>query len=197
MNTWNLAQKWFIDTYMGGKGTPYTFEETSTAPATTESGVVINFNQTQTSNYWSFTTFSCWWHASGQIYEASANMSLILTFYDGSALTQSQLQAITASGLGVALGLNDTSFSEFDLMNPSAPSHGINLPSTLNLYAVYLLTSNIHTEPSSPVSLPTDIPYTETPQTAVPETPWPIVVMAALTLVTVALRKKSRRPSGG
>jgi hypothetical protein len=174
MKTWNFAQKWFIDTYMGGKGTPYTFEETSTPPATTASAVVISFNQTQTSDVWGWTYFQWWWGASGQIYKASATMSLILTFYDGSALAQSQLQAIAASGLGIALGLNNTSFSELDLMNPSAANHGVNIPSTLNLYAVYLLseTSNIHTQPSSPVSLPTNIPYTEAPQTALLAGSW-------------------------
>jgi hypothetical protein len=188
MNTWNLAQKWFISTYMGGQGTSYTLKETSTAPTGTQSGIVISFNQTQTSgDNWGWTNFYWWWDASGMIYRASATTSLVLTFYDGSALTQSQMQAATTHELGHALGLDYTTFSEYDLMSHVAPGHGVNLPSTLNLYAVYLLsnTKNIHSQPSSPVSLPSNIPYTNTPQTAVPEfnSTEPILLIALLSVI--------------
>ena len=45
MLTWNLAQQWFITTYMGRVGTPILFYE---ANSTSDSIVTITFNQTQT-----------------------------------------------------------------------------------------------------------------------------------------------------
>lgn len=194
MNTWNLAQKWFISTYMGGQGTSYTLKETSTAPTGTQSGIVISFNQTQTSgDNWSWTNFYWWYDTSGVIYRASATMSLVLTFYDGSALTQGQMQAMATHELGHAFGLDHTTFSEYDLMNHVAPGHGVNLPSTLNLYAVYLLskTKNIHSQPSSPVSLLADIPYANTPQTAVPEfsSTEPILLLVLVSVMGLTCRK--------
>lgn len=158
---------------------------------------MISFNQTQTSgDNWGWTSFYWWPDASGQIYKASANVSLVLTFYDGSALTQSQLQALTTHELGHALGLDHTTFSELDLMNHVSPSHSVNLPSTLNLYAVYLLskTSNMRTQPSTPVPLPSNILYTETPQTAVPEFDSTArVLLIALLSVCFVLRKRTQK----
>src|SRR3972149_10532732 len=45
MNTWNLAQQWFIMTYMGGAGRPFVFYETN---STVDSMITITFNQTHT-----------------------------------------------------------------------------------------------------------------------------------------------------
>lgn len=72
-------------------------------------------------------------------------------------------------------------------------SKGVNLPSTLNLYAVYLLskTKNIHSQPSGPISLPSNIPYTNTPQAAVPEFNWTevILLIALLSVIGFTCQK--------
>ncbi len=157
MSTWNAAQEWFIQTYEPG-GTVFQLYE---VPASTDNGVNVIFNQTQTDpDNWGIA--SCTNAYSNYVFtKVHCNISLDLAFSSGQALTQSQLQSLAAQQLGYALGLASTTFSEYDLMNHKAPSHEITLPSTLNLYAVSLLTrtNSINSLPSSPVSLPDNVPY--------------------------------------
>ncbi len=169
MNTWNAGQKWFISTYMSGQGNPYSYGEINSTP---ESGVVVSFNQTQTSgDNWGWTSYYYRYGGDKVINKVTVQISIILTFRDGSALSRTDLQATATHELGHALGLDHTHFSELDLMNHLAPGHGVTLPSSLNLYAVYLLskTNKINQQPSSPVTLPNNIPYTQLPQTALVE----------------------------
>lgn len=155
IRTWNLAQQWFINNYMAGVGKPFVFYETN---STFDSVVTVAFNQTQTTDDLGVTD----WHAlhdkQGNFQKVAVNISIDLTRNDGQVLSDDELQTLATHELGHALGLDHTTFSTTDLMNhvPNAM-----FPSTLNLYAVYLLSQSANGRdlPQQPVSLPYNIPY--------------------------------------
>jgi hypothetical protein len=86
------------------------------------------------------------------------SISLDLTTQTGRILSDSDLQILATHELGHAIGLGHTTFSAVDLMN-HVPD--VLFPSTLNLYALYLLSqsSNRNNLPKEPVTLPDYIPY--------------------------------------
>ena len=155
MSTWNTAQQWFIQTYATG-GTSFTFQQTTQPLGPSDNGITVSFNQTQT-NLSRLAASSCAEsYTNATFIVIHCNISLDLTFSTGQALNQGQLQSLAMQSLGFALGLGSTTFSEYDLMNQQSPGHEVTLPSTLNLYALSLLsqaksTSNL---PVSPISLP-------------------------------------------
>ena len=160
MTSWNSAQQWFIQTY-GTGGTAFTFQQTTQPLGPSDNGVTVAFNQTQ-ANPSSLGASSCAGSYENAVFtKIHCNISLDLTFNSGQALSQSQLQSLVMQELGFALGLGSTTFSEYDLMNQQSPSHEVTLPSTLNLYAVSLLSQakSTSTLPMSPISLPNNIPY--------------------------------------
>ena len=164
MQIWVQSQQWFINTYENGQGTPYQFVQTDQATAA-QSGIVITFNQTQTNpNYRSYSNWNYWYDNSGHFYQIQVTISIILTFTDGSPMNLTDFQSEALWNLGYDLGLGGTTFSTSDLMNTAAPVT-VQSPSTLNLYALYLLskTTNYNTQPTSPVNLPANIPYTTAP----------------------------------
>ncbi len=159
MNTWVAAQQWFTSTYMSGTGKLFIFSETMSNPT---SIITITFNQTQTRPDWGWTWCQGWYDLRGTIVKITCNISLDLTLSSGAVVNQTQLQAIATHELGHSLGLDHTTFSEYDLMNHFSLGHVIIYPSTLNLYAVYLLSKangNRNNLPIGSVSLPSNIPY--------------------------------------
>lgn len=155
IRTWNLAQQWFISTYMAGVGKPFVFYETK---STFDSMVTVAFNQTQTTADLGVTNWQAFHDKQGNFQRVTVNISIDLTRNDGQVLSDSELQTLATHELGHALGLDHTIFSTMDLMN-----HVPNLtyPSTLNLYAIYLLSQSANDKdlPQQPVSLPSNIPY--------------------------------------
>jgi len=193
MNTWNLAQRWFIKTYENGVGVPYSFYETNQHPV---SGVSVTFNKTQTRDDTGWTSYNYWWNSRGIFTRVAVSISLDLTLRSGRPLSQVELQALATHELGHALGLDHTTFSKTDLMNHYAPGFEVTLPSTLNLYALYLLSkSNSKSNlPASPIMLPAEIPYANVPASAVPEfEPATLTFVAALTVSISAVLSKRRK----
>ena len=155
MNTWNLAQQWFINTYMAGVGIPFVFYETN---STSDSMITVTFNQTQTAEDLGNTKWNAFHDQQGFFKKVVVSISIDLTRQDGQILSDSELQTLATHELGHALGLDHTTFSTSDLMN-HVPK--IMFPSTLNLYAVYLLSqsTNQNNLPQQAVTLPASIPY--------------------------------------
>ena len=160
MLTWNLAQQWFIATYMGGKGRPFILYETNSS---SDSMVTITFNRTQTIEDLGRTTSEEFHDQQGVFAKVAAKISIDLAWKDGKPLTYEELRTLATHELGHALGLDHTTFSTSDLMN-HIPT--VMFPSTLNLYAVYFLsqTTNMNDLPQQPVALPGIIPYTTVSQ---------------------------------
>jgi hypothetical protein len=191
--TWNLAQSWFSASY-GVPSRPYRFVEVDRLG---QSYVKVSFNQTQTREDWGYTLFNYWWDSSGVFYRITVSISLDLTLWSGKSLSAQELQALATHELGHALGLGHTAFLETDLMDHLSPVRGITVPSTINLYALALLSmvSSRSNLPSSPVTLPASIPYQIPPQSAVPEISSPAIVTAVtmtIALILISTRKKSR-----
>lgn len=157
MRTWNLAQQWFITTYMASQGAPFVFYETN---ATLGSMVTVSFNQTQTTEYLGWTSSHELHDQQGNFLQVTVSITIDLTEQGGAVVPDVDLQRLAAHEMGHALGLDDehTNFIPDDLMNP-VPQ--VIFPSTLNLYAVYLLSTvtNMKNLPQQPVSLPDNIPY--------------------------------------
>lgn len=189
MITWNLTQQWFIATYVSGSAAPFNLYETTSTPT---SGIIVTFNETQTRDDWGWTSCRYSYDSQGVFTEIACRVSLDLSFRSGEALSETQLQALATHELGHCLGLDHTTFSETDLMNHSSPNHEVTLPSTLNLYAVYLLSkaSSLNSLPESPVTLPDNIPY----QMAVPElAAAQVTAFVTLALVFALLTRYRRR----
>jgi len=156
MQAWNLAQTWFSNTYHVSSN-PYTFVEVQQLGT---SYVNVVFNQTQTRADWAIAAPYWWWNDDGVCYKITVSISIDLSVQGGD-LTSRQLRSLAALSFGVALGISNTDFSRTDLMNWYSVDNGVVVPSTLNLYAVALL-SMVATKndmPKSPVTLPADISY--------------------------------------
>ena len=175
MLTWNLAQQWFITTYMSGKGKPFVLYETN---ASSDSMITVTFNQTQTVADLARTTSLEFHDQQGVFAKVIAKISIDLTWKDGKPLTDAELRTLATHELGHALGLDHTSFSTSDLMNP-IPT--VMYPSTLNLYAVYFLsqTTNINDLPQQPITLPGIIPYTTLSQDELSTVEQPVELQSA------------------
>ena len=166
MRTWNLAQTWFSDTYHV-PSRPYTFVE---AQQLGESYVKVTFNQTQTRDDWALTSPYWWWNNDGVFYKIAVSISIDLSVRDGD-LSPLQLRSLATAALGFALGLKNTVFAQTDLLNWYGVDHNVVVPSTLNLYAVALLSMVVtkNEMPESPVALPANIPYETPSESAITE----------------------------
>lgn len=155
MDTWNLAQQWFITTHMGGAGTPFTFNETNSS---SDSMITVTFNQTQTEENLGETHWQAFHDKQGFFKQVLVAISIDLTTRSGRALNDSELQVLATHELGHSLGLDHTTFSTTDLMY-HVPK--VMFPSTLNLYVIHLLSqiTNENNLPQQPVTLLSDIPY--------------------------------------
>jgi hypothetical protein len=167
MQTWNFAQTWFSNTYQISTR-PYTFVEVQ-EPG--DSYVKVTFNQTQTTNDWSTTRCHYWWNTDGVFYRVRCNITIDLSVKDGTELSPQQLRTLATAGFGFSLGLLNTVFSQTDLLNWYSVDHNVVVPSTLNLYAVALLSmvTSRNDMPRSPVTLPGGIPYETPSESAITE----------------------------
>jgi len=156
MLTWNLAQQWFITTYMGGKGKSFILYETNSS---SDSMITFTFNRTQTIDDLGRTASMEFHDEQGNFAKVVVRISIDLAWKDGKLLDDVQLRTLATHELGHALGLDHTSFSPSDLMD-QVPT--VMFPSTLNLYAIYSLSqvTNINDLPQQPITLPGIIPYT-------------------------------------
>jgi len=195
MQIWNLAQTWFSKTYMVPSRL-YKFVEVEQSG---QSYVKITFNQTQTRDDWGYTWWYYWYDSNGVFYKITVLISLDLTLRDGRSLGTTELQVLATHELGHALGLNHTVFSEMDLMNHFSPSHRITTPSTLNLYAVALLSgvTSRNYMPQNPVTLPQNIPYWTPSESVIPEIPFPLITLTlglgiAMTLIRVPKCRRTK-----
>jgi len=126
--------------------------------SSSDSMITVTFNRTQTVDDLGRTTSEEFHDQQGNFAKVFAKISIDLKWKDGKPLTNVELQTLATHELGHALGLDHTSFNTSDLMNP-VPT--VMFPSTLNLYAVYVLSqiSNINDLPQQPITLPGIIPY--------------------------------------
>jgi hypothetical protein len=171
MNTWNLAQQWFIITYMGSTGTPFVLYETN---STSDSMITVTFNQTQTREELGWTNAHYFHDQQGVFRKVVVGISIDLASQSGERLSDTELQTLATHELGHALGLDHTTFSTSDLMNHTPK---VMFPSTLNLYAVYLLgrATSISDLPQQPVTHPANIPYRMVSQTELNTVTPPVV----------------------
>ena len=163
MGTWNLAQEWFIATYQSGVGNAFILNETSQP---SDNLITVTFNQTQTTQDFAHGLYREAYDKNGYFKKVEANISLDLADRTGVPLPADQLQALATHEIGHALGLGHTSLNDSDLLSSNFLTQHTMLPSTLNLYALYLLSAaagNINNLPKSPVELPPNIPYMRFP----------------------------------
>jgi hypothetical protein len=192
MQSWNLAQTWFSDTYQIPTRS-YRFVEVDRVG---QSYVGVFFNQTQTRDDWGYTWYNYWPDSSGVFYEITVSISLDLTLWSGRSLSALELQALTTHEFGHALGLDHTTFSETDLMHHLSPNHVVTAPSTLNLYALSLLSlvTSRDNMPRTPVILAKNIAYETPPESAIPEMQSPpIVLVLALGIAIAVLSRRKPR----
>ncbi|HEV2121135.1 MAG TPA: hypothetical protein VGS11_13665 [Candidatus Bathyarchaeia archaeon] len=160
MTQWNFSQAWFQKTY-ALQQKPVLSLSLSSDPA---SPIQVSFNQTQSSSNWGWTTYHYFYDVNGRFTSIKCSISIILSLTDGTLLNDIALQDIAEHELGHCLGLWHT-VQSMDLMNHLSGSFIIlRYPSTLNLYALYELSSAHQTsQVSSYYSLPNSIGYSFAP----------------------------------
>ena len=185
LQSWNEAQTWFIANYEPqATGKPdHTFVESDV-----NTQITIRYVSTLPNSWGAETTFD---EQTGPALER-VTISVILSVW-----SNAQLLSVMNHELGHALGLGHTELT-YDLMYHSSASVPIPYPSTLNLYAIYVLTRNSLTSNNpnfgKPVTLPASIPYVEwRPGMAVPEFSFTPVLILLVTFLTIAILRKDQR----
>lgn len=187
INVWNQSQSWFADTYYPG-GKLYTFVQ---LPPKT----VINSPDELplvTVSFSNVTSVNRVGEVDMTLSPSKAFTSSVLVLprsYMGQVLNSSYSPWFTRLALhtlGHVLGLDEVQ-GFCDLMEGQNSSCRVASPSTLDLYALHILAGG--SMPSN-VTLPRDIPYQETPATAVPEfsVTGPTLILALLSALILWAR---------
>lgn len=167
IDIWNLAQEWFLGTYQAGAGEAFVLTETMQP---SDNQITFTFNRTQTTQDLAHGVYLESYDKNGYFKRVQANISLDLTDRTGAQLPANQLQALATHEIGNALGLGYVFSSNSDLMSHDFLANHATLPSTLNLYALYLLSKaagNIDKLPEGRVELPPNIPYLTLPSNVI------------------------------
>jgi len=160
MKQWNFSQTWFQKTYGLASRPTYNLIVSNS----TSDPIQVFFNQTQTTDDWGCTSSSYWHNSTGYFTGVTSSISIILSLKDGSKLNDAAIEDVALHELGHALGLGHVQRAG-DLMNHlSGNLYDLHSPTTLNLYALYQLSSlnRINTIPSL-YELPSSIQYDTSP----------------------------------
>ena len=178
MEIWNRAQEWFVKEYFPNEQRIYTLQE---AQKSEPYRIMVTYENQTNSDYSGLTSY----------YQSYVEIKIVLISREGYHCSRSGVVCIATHEFGHALGLDDIKLPTSnlnltrDLMNGTIRCP--KLPSTLDLYGVYVLTSGRQFQS---VTLPSNIPYEVVPESAVPEFPYISVVLMITTFVCVALLRR-------
>jgi hypothetical protein len=217
MEIWNVAQDWFITT---NKLNPNGKYELTVTNSPSQAQITVSFPHSEfdcglSKPYGNLYTVvggcTTLTDPNGIIKRAQIQLNLdtwsALPFYlDQGTNDTHALRTVALHELGNSMGIWDlpsNSPLKSDLMYASFSEPGYTYPSTLNLYAVYLVASDDLNAGALSINLRSNIQYAqwqpqfaiETPESPVPETPMPTIALLLSVVVLCAIVRRGKRSS--
>ena len=176
MNIWNEEQIWFVKQYLPSDSyAVYNLIES-------DKGIIVVRFQNWTYQFTGMTS-----NCKPEVFCA---VSIAITFFDSTPVRDYYIRIIALHELGHVLGLGHTDVGG-DLMHDTW--NNATLPSTLDLYAVYVLAQgSAQPDSTTAATLPANIPYQQAPDvtvTPLPEFNWGLLLVPIFGLVQSARRK--------